>query len=373
MNLLNDTPAAARQPLMMDAPLTHIPPRLLGKVGEAFASGLTALQTTAHSAPEGPLRELLLHEISRLQGLGLQVQQVARVLGHEGSRPLESIDLLAAVREVLSTWATRWPGHTVHNEAQSGPRCWVETNGAVLEQLLELALVHAAELGHTLTVAVHHTDPLTPARLQLHITRDNLSEPLPGDTGAAPLAPNDAQAHDTVSWLLLQQLARASGLTAERRLQAHAAQLVLPLARATLKQWADHLPTSTDLPNTPVALGCRVLLVEPHRLDRLQARELLLAAGMHIDAADGPEQALQFSRDRLPDVLITGLPASEPALARLISALQERQPRLCVIELVNGGNGLVFAGPDTPGQVSRDDMTHTLVAAVSQELAMARS
>jgi len=99
------------------------------------------------------------------------------------------------------------------------------------------------------------------------------------------------------------------------------------------------LRSAALLPRTPIAAGRQVLLFEPRELPRLQAQRLLHDAGLQVDAVGSLDQARSALRDRLPDVLVTGLGGDERNCAELIDELRAVQPRLRVIELVDDAVG----------------------------------
>jgi DNA-binding NarL/FixJ family response regulator len=123
-----------------------------------------------------------------------------------------------------------------------------------------------------------------------------------------------------------------------------------------------------------VAVGRRVLLVEPQETSRVQAEQLLGAAGMRVDVVARIDQAQGMLgtslQTRVPDVLLTGVPAHDPACQSLIEALRAMQPRLRVVELVDDDSAFAFSvpGTDLPARVGRHTLPRTLVPALSQEL-----
>ncbi len=136
---------------------TKIPPSLLAKVGETFAGALSALQRSlAALGPlardQQPVLDTGLAEVGRLEHLGVQIQELARVLGGDAPAAPERVDLARAAREAPAEWtqAARLKGISL-----AGPRepVELEVNAAVLEQLLDLGLEYALHIGSSVEVS----------------------------------------------------------------------------------------------------------------------------------------------------------------------------------------------------------------------------
>lgn len=343
----------------LPAPISHVPPRLMAQLGERLASALGPLIDE--------LRDPLLHKgasahqrlqavalsvaqrLERLEQLGVQVQQLSRVLAHGATADQEDLDLCAAVQEALPGW--RPPAGS-----QAVP---VHINAAVLDRLLALAIEASMDQGTELEVSV---DALGPPR-QVRLT---LAASSPPGATAPP-------AGDPLPWLMLAQLARAAGLMPQRVTEpAWRLTLVFPAPRP--EGDALHVPSPAELPRTPVAEGCRVLIVDPSAPSRQLARDLLLAAGIHADAVASVAQARGTLADAWPDVLLMGQPLSDDASRQLVDDLLAQRPHLRVIELVDTPDRYSVSLPELglPGALSRADLSHTLVQAVSHEADSAR-
>jgi CheY-like chemotaxis protein len=341
--------------------LARLAPEVLGKVGEAFATSLFALQQrlAALGQPQPSQRDefgAALASVGRLERLGVQVQEIARVLAGDGLATPEAIDLSAAAREAVREWqptarrrASRLEGPGPHSEPIE-----IDVVAGVLEQLLDLAIDHATRLGTAVVLDVAMQGLPARPMLTLRVHR--------GDRAGA-------DGVDEVHWLLCSVLARACGLAPHRVAAGDTVTLMLGFAgRDDAAEAAQR--SAAELPRTSFATGRQVLLLEPRELPRLHAHRLLHDAGMQVDAVASLEQARAALRNRTPDVLVTGLADDEPACSALIDELRATQPRLRVIELVDDDNAFALSLPGAghAGRVGRADLARTLVSAVSQEL-----
>jgi CheY-like chemotaxis protein len=352
----------------LPAPISHVPPRLMAQLSERIASDLAPLaEALRHAAlnpvdlldPE-PLRAVALgvaQQLERLEGLGLQVQQLARVLAHGATADPETLDLQAAVAEALPGW----------QPAASEAPVPVHINAAVLDRLLVLAIEAAMDQGTEIELRIERASAAS------NVVRLTLLASSP--PGASPPGGNDP-----LPWLMLAQLARAAGLMPQRETE--------PQWRLSLGFPASHregsgpfadlahppVPSPAELPRTPTAVGCRVLIVDPSAPSRQLARDLLLAAGVHADAVASVEQARSTLADAWPDVLLIGLPLSHTPCRELVDEMLAHRPHLRVIELVDTPDRYSVSLPELglPGALSRADLSHTLVQAVAHEAASAR-
>ncbi|MEP6876367.1 MAG: response regulator [Burkholderiales bacterium] len=339
----------------------NLRPDLLHKVGETFAVALSRLQAQ-WTADATPTRwRSALAEVARLERLGVQIQEIAHVLAGEGHWVTERVDLAAAARQTANMWSAKAQLAGVQLSTPQGTFD-VDINPAIVGQLLELGLEHALHIGQRveLRCSFEGSPPCPTLSLTIHRTHAHVAN------GAA----NDI---DDLQWLLFATLARAGGLAPQR--QTVGDQVVITVALAAGLE--TETLSAALLPATPVAVGCRVLLVDPQEVSRIQSRRLLHDVGMIVDAAASIEQARHgldgAPNHHLPDVLLTGFAADDSACSEFIDTLRAMQPRLRVVELVDDDNAFAFSvpGSDLPARVGRHTLARTLVAAISQELAAA--
>lgn len=327
----------------------NIPPALLAKVGEAFAVSLDALQRrTAMARPED-----LSAALERLRHLAIQLQEIARMLGDEGSRAAETLDLREVLASACASWqaAAQRRGSRLTAPPRGGEAFAVRAVAGVLDQLIELLLDHATRLGDRVACEIErHGDPARPM-LVLRVHREGGR---PGD------------GIDEVHWLLFEQLARAHALAAHRVAAGDGITLMLDLGEGP----AGAAPVPAGLPHTHVDARRQVLLLEPLERSRVLAGDLLRRAGLRVDVAATLEQARTVLRERTPDLLVSGFDATRSEGAALVEELRASQPRLRVVELVDDDSAFTLSLPDSgrPARVGRHDLARTLVAAVTQEL-----
>lgn len=340
-----------------------VAPHVLGKIGEAFATSLWALQQRL--ARLGPLAEpqqatldAASATVERLEQLGIQLQELARVLAGDGSTVPEPVDLAAALGQSVAEWApvAARRGVRLEGSAATSEALEVQLAAGVVEQLLDLAIDHALRIGLQVEVA---------ASMQGQPPRPMLTVQVQRSAAAA----QDCDAIDEVHWLLFTVLARGCGLAPQRVATEHS--VVLMLSFPGHEELVDGpMSSAALLPRTPIAADRQVLVLEPRELPRVQAHRLMHDAGMQVDAVATLEQARAALRDRTPDVFVTGLAPDAGACGALIDELRALQPRLRIIELVDDDSAFALSlpGVGNAGRVGRSDLARTLVSAVSQEL-----
>ncbi|MBL8341433.1 MAG: HAMP domain-containing histidine kinase [Rubrivivax sp.] len=184
-------PGAARVP----GAAGTLPVPLLAALGERLAAGIASLPR-GEGVPGNPA---LQGEVERLERLGLQLQELAHIVGRVQQLRRESVDLGLALLQTVAEWSAEAGrlGVELHGPAGS---VMVTANPAALKHLLDLMVEHALQQGRTVRLAIEAAAPAT-----VLAVASMSSEP-----ASAP------PARDTLAWLLLQWLARALGVAAER-------------------------------------------------------------------------------------------------------------------------------------------------------------
>ncbi len=342
-----------------------LPPGVLAKVGETFATHLTALhQAFEGIVPQGPEQQLAmaehLAELARLRRLGVQIQAVARVLAGEGQAAPERIDLAAALRHKLDEWAEPARGRGIH---LLGPleAFELDVNVGVLDQLLDLGMESALDIAGCVEVRVGAQRQTANPMLTIEVLRAH---------GAAAPASNNE--FNDLHWMLFTVMARARALVPQRVAVGDNVILMLEFPNPEPVSASNANRLATQSYRTPAVADRRVLVLEPAELHRVQAHRLLNEVGMRVDAVASLEQARGSLRDGVPDVLITGIPVRDARMGALLDELRAAHPRIRVIELVDDDSAFSFAftspGYANAARVGRHDLARTLVLAVAQEL-----
>jgi CheY-like chemotaxis protein len=335
----------------------NISPELLGKVGEAFAVSLDALQRRLQPMLPAAQAEAdtVRTAVDRLQHLAIQLQELARVLAGAGRPVPETIDLREAFGQACAGWqaAAKRRGVKLVAPPPRGEAFAVRIVAGVLDQLIELLLDHATRLGEQVHCALERHGEAARPMLVVRVQRE----------GARA-----ADGIDEVHWLLFDVLARAAGLAPHRVAAGDTVTLMLDVGEGVAP--ASHPTPATGLPRTTIGAARQVLLLEPLERPRVLAHDLLRKAGLRVDATATLEQARAALRERMPDLLVTGLAADQGECAALIEELRAVQPRLRVVELVDDevAFALSLPGSGRAARVGRHDLARTLVAAVTQEL-----
>lgn len=238
---LHDSPAHpmpdAWRPSVARPPVLLAPPKLVAKIGEAVAAGLAGLRDRLASGDPAEVARAL-DAVARLENLGLEVQQMARVMGHDGTQAAESVDLPEALSRALAQWSSAAAASNFTLSQPDAASVKVRVDPALLEQLLDLAIELAFESGDALAVRVRTQPASRQAVLLIDVQRtDTIAAGIgrpPADAGAEA---DDGAEH--VRWLMLSQVARAGGIAARREVSGSMLSLVLTLPMATFGAWYD--------------------------------------------------------------------------------------------------------------------------------------
>lgn len=341
----------------------RVPASVLAKVGETFAGALSQLQQVLAALgwlapPQQSVLDAGLAEIARLEQLGVQIQELARVLAGDAPMAPERVDLARAAREALAEWkqAAQRRGVELRGPVESFE---LEVDAAVLEQLLDLGLEYALNIGSRIEVDAGRQGIPPHPMLTIQVQR---SQELSG-AGAD-------EDFNELHWLLFAHLARAVGLAPQRVAAGQTVTLMLGFPSSDAPGEAESEPSQAQLPRSAPVVGRRVLLLEPQDAVRVYANRLMREVGMQVDATATIGQARASLRDGAPDVVVTGMSVDDLGVAALLDDVRAARPRLRVVELVDDDNAFSFSEPgsDSPARVGRNDMAQTLVRAISQEL-----
>ena len=340
-----------------------ISPDVMAKIGETFAAELSSVQATLSSlehlsAIDRSSVDAVLAAVQRLERFGLQLQTTARVLAGTAPLPREHLDLARAAREAIAQWSEEACrlGASLGAPSRS---LEIDANAASIAQLLDLGIEYALHVGHCVDISVGaegiSIHPVLTIRARASGLRNEAA-----DAGLVELL-----------WLLFDDLARALGLVPRRAIDGLTTMLTLAFPGPEGDGALDSM-ASAALPRTAPADGRRVLVIEPQELARVLTSRLLGAVGMRVTAATHVEQAREWlgSEAGTPDIVVTGIATDETSFHALLDDLRAAQPRLRVVELVDDASAFDFSvpGSDAPARVSRQDLSRTLVRAVSQEL-----
>jgi signal transduction histidine kinase len=207
---LTDPPEAVPSPAAPRpaAAAGQVPMRLMAAIGERLAAGICALQ-----CGEGLQGPAMQGEAERLERLGLQLQELAHIVGRVQQLRRESVDLGLALLQTVAEWSTEADrlGVELHGPAGS---VMVHANPAALKHLLDLVVEHALQQGRAVRLAIEADAAGVQAVAWVS------SEP-----ASACLA------RDTLAWQMLQWLARALGVRAERAAVERGERLALTFSR----------------------------------------------------------------------------------------------------------------------------------------------
>jgi len=148
--------------------------------------------------------------------LGLQLQELAHIVGRAQQLRRESVDLGLALLQTVAEWSAEADrlGAELHGPTHS---VMVTANPAALKHLLDLMVEHALQQGSAVRLAIEDGAPGPSAVRAVALVS---SEP----ASACP-------ARDTLAWQMLQWLARALGVGVERTAVERGERLALALPR----------------------------------------------------------------------------------------------------------------------------------------------
>lgn len=412
--------SATRGLKAVEVATTAVPPMVLAKIGEAFAATLSQVLADYRAfAPEGADRRRgrLPHRLERLETLGVQMQQLARVLSGHSSGESETINLADSLRHTGENLIAAVDGAPVSVDLVVEP-AEVLIDPAVLEHLITLGVTYAREFSQQLVLRCVAGVDGRPNMLAIEARRPLEAPEGPrsgfeasgfehsgypnGDFSASGFSnsgfpqsgfsqsgfsnsgfPGSGFANsgfpgsglpedefDELNWLLLSLLARAAGLNPQRVASRSAVVLTLSFPRAE----RNNDPRDDALPRTPIAYGHAVLVIDADADGRRQARDALEAAGLVVDAVPTVEMARGALRDRRPEVLVTGEMIDSSEIDQFVADLRGEQPDLHWIELVSEPNvfALALPGSSVPSQLSRSEIQQSLLTAVSQQIDLNR-
>lgn len=348
---------------------------LLAAVGGDIAGPLTeALElihtlTTSGRIDRDGLRALRA-SVEEARQVGMTAQQLTRYASRRIRLSHERLQLTQLLQEVLR-----------HREREAGARglslsaahlgtmksAEVLADGsllfALLNTLVDWALRHARS---NLAFSVDMTTWPAHARLGCSFTfRD-------GDGPEAALPP---EALDSLTWRLLEQIARTLDLIVSRQFDDDRVMLAFEFPRTANESMEG--VSSVELgdapataPNSMPLVGSHVLIVASRRAVRMQIRDALHHMGLVLDLVSSVEEAIEFCREALPHAIVfEGILESE-RLAQMRTEIWAEVPSLAFIEIVEEGSAFEMSDAVTGhvARVGRDAIDTALSAVLLFEL-----
>ena len=330
---------------------------------------VTTLATTGKIDREG-LRALR-DEIEQARRVGMIGQQLARYASGRIRQSPEQVSLTQLVREVLVQRGREAGAHGLEVRQSLRP-AEVVIDATLLHALLQAVVDWSLE--HARQSVEYRLDMRSwppSARLTCHFTHTPDTPP-PVDV----VARNDhSAALDSMSWRLVQQLARTLQLGIERQDSDDRTTLALDFPRTVSEQIegvsAIELDTgfSASENSKPLA-GSHVLVVATRRDLRTDIREATRHMGLLVDFVNSVEEAEVFCRDALPHAIVYESALAGQRFDRLCNDIRGEVPSFVFIEIAEEGNAFELSGegPRHQALVGRAAVAESLPSALLFEL-----
>jgi hypothetical protein len=321
----------------MSTPWTQLPPAVLGQLGTDLALLAQKLRE------ERGLSDMGRSLVVELESLGIELQTLVHALGHSPHTPPEEVPLLDAMQATRRQWLPELArrGLRVQVEGQA-----INSNAepARLQHALDLLLAHGLAAG---------------VDLRLLVGPDSGHAPSVSMSGSGT-GPDSSEVHgQLLQWLLRTQTWRLE--RPECPAGTWCMRLVLGIPAPTGADAEDSIPkrhwTQQD----------RVLIVDSDDRTRAIAGSLLRGAGLRGDCVASLPQAEAALRDGAPSTVVCGFTLDEPGVLALRAAIEKERPGVRWVELVDAPYVFAAGSADglIPARISRNDLSHTLLASLA--------
>lgn len=349
---------------------------LIGQIGSDIGVTLTsalervtALATTGKIDREG-LRALR-DEIERARRVGMIGQQMARYASGRIRQAPEQLSLTTLMREVLVQRGRETAARQLDVRQSMRP----------VEVVADATLLHAlaqAVLDWVLELARHSVEfrielkPWPPHALLICRFDHAPEATLP----AAVVARTDhLAALDTMSWRLVQQIARTLKLGLERADGPRECTLTLEFPRTVTEQIEGVSAVELDQgfaasENSKPLAGSHVLVVAARRDLRGDIRDATRHMGLLVDFVNSVDEAEEFCRDALPHAIVYESALAGDRFRRLCDEISAEVPSFVFIEVAEEGNAFQLSGEGERRHalVGRDAVAESLPSALLFEL-----
>lgn len=346
------------------------------EIGSSLSSALervTALATTGKI--DRPGLRALRDEIEQARRAGMIGQQLARFASGRIRQSPEALSLTQMLRDVLVQRGREISARGIDVRQAMRP----------VEVIVDATLLHTllqALVDWTLEHALAHLEfridlrPWPPhARLSCHFSH---RPPAELENGVVALNDDDAapDALDTLSWRLVQQIARTLKLGLERIDGPEGiAAVTLEFPQTVTEQLEGVTAIEIDQgfgvsDNSKPLAGAHVLVIAVRRDLRNDIREATRHMGLVVDFVGSVEEAEEFCRDALPQAVIYESSLSGQRFARLRQGIEADVPDFVFIEIAQEGHGFALSneGQRQHATLGRDAVLASLPSALIFEL-----
>lgn len=323
---------------------------LIGQLGSDIGAALTSAMervttlTTTGKIDRAGLRGLR-DEIELARRVGMIGQQMARYASGRIRQSPEQVSLTQLMREVLLQ----------RNREAGAKQIEIRQSLRPAEVVADPTLLHAL-VQAILDWALEHAERTVELRLELKAWPANAvltckfphasDQPL----GHGVVARSDHVAKlDSMSWRLVQQIARTLALPCQREDQAHDTALFVEFPRTVSEQLEgvsaieiDHGFSASD--NSKPLAGSHVLVLASRRDLRTDIREATRHMGLLVDFVSSVEEAESFCKDALPHAIVYESALAGDRFMRLRDELLAEVPAFVFIEIAEEGSSFELTG-----------------------------
>jgi CheY-like chemotaxis protein len=351
--------------------------QLVAQLGSEVAAILSsALERVVNLAATGridkPGLRALRDEIDLARRAGIMGQQVARLNNGHVQQAHEPLNLTALLRDALLQRGREIEARGIEVQQVLAP-AEILSDETLLYSLLQTALDWSFE--HAVSRIDFRLDMTQwPVHARLVVSFLHQPPDMVEET-AAPLAPTEIPALNTMSWRLLQQTAAVLGLQCCRFDTAGRAQLHLQfpdtlaprLPGMNVMEPADQV---TQAHNSQPLAGRHVLVLAARREIRNVVREALRPMGLMIDFVGSVEEAQLLCSDGLPHAMVYDSTLAGDRFEVLRSQMLAEVPNIAFIRLADQGKAfeVLNVGGRQFASVGRDAIIESLPPALIFEL-----
>ncbi len=342
---------------------------LVGEVGAGVAAPLTsALErivalTTSGRIDRHALRALR-EEVERARRIGIDSQQLARLAGGRVRQSHERVDLAPILADLLAHRKREAQARGLLVRQPATRPVEVVTDPTLLFSLLDTLVSWALDCADS---AIEFAIDLEPWRGHARISCRFTHPPLDPD--------DEASAHDSVHWRLLEHTAQAVGVAIERQIDAHGTRLALAFERSvndgleglSAIEMDDGFAPSMN--SKPLA-GSHVLVLAQRRELRAEVRDALRDMGLIIDFVSSVEEAGAFCREGLPHAIVVESLLCGDQFDALRNDIVAEVPQFAFIEVIEDSRAFEMSGftPASMARVGRDALGPSLPSVLLFEL-----
>lgn len=344
---------------------------LVSQLAAEVAQPLTAaLERVVALATTGTIDRQSLHalraELEQARRAGMLGQQLTRLSTGGVQQTHERMSLAQMMREALAARAAEIDARGIQVRQVLKP-AEVIVDASLLFGLLQALIDWSLEHART-GIDLRLDMKSWPAHARLACT---FGHRLPDQAGNAP-----ATNLDTLSWRLVERIARTMQLPLERNDDGRLVRAVIEFPRTVNESLEGASVIELDhgfaMSSAMGSLaGSQVLVFSARRDVRTQVRHALAHMGLVLDFVGTLAEAQAYGADSLPHALVYESALAGTQFEALREAWQRRRPDMAFIEITEQGRDFEMSsfGGATSARVGRDAIVSSLPSALMFELA----